>query len=93
MRNSFPNLSWMALNVLSIPTPSCNTERIFSELGDLLEPWRRAILLQLLAAIQCVRQWLKAGFKRADDCAAAAGDNDEIDRIYRVPEWDSDSEA
>jgi hypothetical protein len=33
--------------------------------------------------------WLK----RADDCAAAADDNDEIDRLYRVPEWDSNSEA
>jgi hypothetical protein len=66
---------------------------MFSELGDLLEPRRRAISPQLLAAIQCVRQWLKAGFKRVDDRAAAAGDDDAIDRIYRVPEWDSDSEA
>jgi hypothetical protein len=66
---------------------------MFSGLGDLLEPRRRAISPQLLAAIQCVRRWLEAGFKRADDRAAAAGDDDEIDRIYRVPEWDSDSEA
>jgi hypothetical protein len=51
------------------------------------------ILPQLLVAIQCVCQWLKAGFKRTDDRAAAAGDDDEIDRIYRVPEWSSNSEA
>jgi hypothetical protein len=66
---------------------------MFNELGDLLEHRRRVISPQLLAAIQCVRRWLKAGFKRADDCAAAAVDNDEIDRLYRVPEWDSNSEA
>jgi hypothetical protein len=93
MRDRFPNLSRIALDVLSIPTSSCNTERMFRELGDLLKPWRRAISPQLLAAIQCVRPWLKAGFKRADDRVAAAGDDDEIDRIYHVPEWDSNSEA
>jgi hypothetical protein len=34
---------------------------MFSELGDLLEPRRRAIQPQLLAAIQYERQWQKAG--------------------------------
>jgi hypothetical protein len=32
------NLARMAVDVLSIPASSCECERMFSELGDLLEP-------------------------------------------------------
>jgi hypothetical protein len=35
---------------------------MFSKLGDLLEPKRCGIGPQLLAAIQIVRAWRKAGF-------------------------------
>jgi hypothetical protein len=49
-----PSLSQLAFDVLSIPASSCKCERMFSELSDLLEPCRRAIQPQLLAAIQCV---------------------------------------
>lgn len=55
MRDRYPSLSKLALDVLSIPASSCECERMFSELGDLLEPRRRGIHPQLLAAIQCVR--------------------------------------
>jgi hypothetical protein len=51
----------MVLDVLSILALSRECERMFSELGDLLEPYRRNILLQLLSAIQCVRRWRRAG--------------------------------
>lgn len=36
---------------------------MFSELSDLLEPRRRAIGLELLAATQLVRSWIRAGFE------------------------------
>ena len=51
----------MAINILSIPASSCDCERMFSELGDLLEPRRRHMGSGLLAALQCVRSWQKAG--------------------------------
>jgi hypothetical protein len=54
LQDRYPRLSKPALDVLSIPASSCECERMFSELGDLLEPRRRAIQPQLLAAIQCV---------------------------------------
>jgi hypothetical protein len=38
LRDRYPNLSKLALNVLSIPASSCECERLFSELGNLLEP-------------------------------------------------------
>jgi hypothetical protein len=58
----YPNISRFALDMLSIPASSCECERMFSELDDLLKPCQRNITLQLLAAIQCVRGWRKAGF-------------------------------
>jgi hypothetical protein len=41
----YPNLSRLALDVLSIPASSCECERLFSELGDLLEPRCRVAAL------------------------------------------------
>jgi hypothetical protein len=38
LRNRYPNLSKLALDVLSIPASSCESERVFSELSDLLVP-------------------------------------------------------
>jgi hypothetical protein len=55
--NRYPNLSKLALDVLCIPASSCECERLFSELGDLLEPCCHAIKPQPLAAMQCVRRW------------------------------------
>jgi hypothetical protein len=51
LRPKYPELSQLALNVLSIPASSCECERMFSQLGDLLEPRRRKIGSQLLAAL------------------------------------------
>jgi hypothetical protein len=62
LRDRYPRLSQLAIDVLSIPASSCDCERMFSELGDLLEPRRRGISPDLLAAIQCVRRWKKAGY-------------------------------
>jgi hypothetical protein len=59
LRDRYPRLSQLAIDVMSIPASSCDCERMFSELGDLLEPRRRAISPELLAAIQCVRRWQK----------------------------------
>jgi hypothetical protein len=90
LRDRYPNLSKLALDVLSIPASSCDCERMFSELGDLLEPRRRAIQPQLLAAIQCVRRWRKAGL--GDDKVATkfAITDSEIDALYGLSNWDDD---
>ena len=67
MRNCYPSLSKLALDVLSIPASSCECERLFSELGDLLEPRQQRLEPQLLAAIQCVRRWQRAGLRGDDE--------------------------
>lgn len=51
LRPKYPNLSRLAIDILTIPASSCECERLFSELGDLLEPRRRKIGSQLLAVI------------------------------------------
>ncbi|KAF7444119.1 hypothetical protein PtrM4_036520 [Pyrenophora tritici-repentis] len=48
---------------MTIPASSSDCERLFSELGDLLEPKRRALGSELLAALQLVRSWVRAGYK------------------------------
>ena len=61
LRRDYPNLSRLALDVLSIPASIYDCERMFSELGDLLGPTKRKISPKLLAAMQSVRGWLKFG--------------------------------
>lgn len=92
LRSRYPNLSKLAIDVLSIPASSCECERMFSELGDLLEPRRRSIKPQLLAAIQCVRRWRKAGLDQGNSATRATIADAEIEAMYGLCDWDQDSE-
>jgi hypothetical protein len=92
LRGRYPNLSRMAIDVLSIPASSCECERMFSELGDLLEPRRRQISPQLLAAIQCVRRWYRAGFDQGSSITTATLTDAEIDATYGWCDWDCENE-
>jgi hypothetical protein len=67
LRPKYPNFAHLAIDILSIPASGCDCERGFSDLGDLLEPKRRKLGSQLLAALQCVHSWLKAGFNAPSD--------------------------
>jgi hAT family C-terminal dimerisation region len=62
LRTEYPTLSQMALDILTIPASSADCERIFSELGDLLEPRRLKMKPATISAIQCTRSWVKKGF-------------------------------
>lgn len=73
LRSKYPCLSQFAIDILTVPASSCDCERLFSELGDLLEPKRRAIGSELLAALQLVRAWIRAGFKTQYNKSAEAG--------------------
>lgn len=41
--NSYLSLSRFTIDMLTIPASSCEFERLFSDLGDLIEPERRKI--------------------------------------------------
>jgi hypothetical protein len=69
------------------PGSSCECERLFSELGDLLEPRRRNISPELLAAIQCNRQWIRTGFGSSEVPVKDSITDKEIDAKYGVHKW------
>jgi hypothetical protein len=83
----YPNLSRLAIDILTIPASSCECERLFSELGDLLEPRRCKIGAQLLAALQLIRSWARRGFTIPEEAAAAYTD-EEMTMKYGVDDWD-----
>lgn len=92
MRSKYPCLSQFAIDILTIPASSCECERLFSELGDLLEPKRRAIGSELLAALQLIRSWTRAGFKTQYDNSVEGNNSDdvsdeEIVQDYNIHEW------
>lgn len=93
LRSKYPNLASFAIDMLTIPASSCECERVFSELGDLLEPRRRHMGAQLLAAIQAIRAWLKAGFNQPSESAAAKQlstlSDEEIDTLYGLCDWET----
>ncbi|KAI1670746.1 Dimer-Tnp-hAT dimerization containing protein [Pyrenophora tritici-repentis] len=90
VRDRYPSLSKLALDVLSIPALSCDCERMFSELGDLLEPRRRCIKPQLLAAIQCVRGWQRASFSVDGEAPIGVITDDEMELLYGLADWEDD---
>lgn len=55
----YPNLSKMAINVLSIPAMSADVERLFSSAGLTLLDRRNRIGTKLLEALECLKSWLK----------------------------------
>ncbi|KAA8623773.1 Dimer-Tnp-hAT domain-containing protein [Pyrenophora tritici-repentis] len=79
----------MALTILSIPASSCECERVFSELGDLLEPRRRCISPELLAALHSVRRWRRAGFGGGDndDMGQSKLTDEQMDVLYELSQW------
>lgn len=86
MRSKYPGLSQFAIDILTIPASSCECERLFSELGDLLEPKQQAIGSKLLAALQLIRSWTRAGFKTYHNDGDDVLDEDII-QDYNIHEW------
>jgi hypothetical protein len=90
MAPKYPQLSRFAINILTIPASSYKCERLFSELGDLLEPKRRAISSELLATFQLIRSWTRAGHTYDDArCGNDDGgdsniDDEELARKYGI---------
>jgi hypothetical protein len=97
MRPKYPQLSCFVIDILTIPASSCECERLFSELGDLLEPKRRAIGSEILAAFQLIRSWTRAGYRYNTKGDSGSNDKDneidtepseeEIARKYGIQNW------
>jgi hypothetical protein len=92
LQTKYPNLSRFAIDILSIPASSCECERMFSELGDLLAPRRRKIGSQLLAAPQCIRAWIAAGIRLPASTTSQLSDSD-LNLIYSLSLWDKPNDS
>jgi hypothetical protein len=56
---------------------------MFSELGDLLEPRRRNLGPQLLAALQCIQAWIRIGMTTPGSSDAVLNNSD-LARLYNL---------
>lgn len=63
----YPAVVQLALDIRTIPTSSCEYERLFSELGGLLNPRRDSVGPELMAVLQCIRPWIRGGLMDSDD--------------------------
>jgi hypothetical protein len=58
-QRDFPNLSKMALDVLSIPAMSAAPERLFSSSNITISDRRNRINIDTVEAIECIKSWRK----------------------------------
>ncbi len=58
-QKSFPNLSRMALDILSIPAMSADPERLFSSSKLLISDLKNRLGIDIIEAFQCLKSWYK----------------------------------
>ncbi|KAM3450851.1 hypothetical protein NHJ6243_009729, partial [Beauveria neobassiana] len=57
----YPRLSILAIDMLSIPSSSAESERISSSAGKMTGPLRNRLRREIVAMAQCIRSWSAAG--------------------------------
>ncbi|PWI64080.1 hypothetical protein PCL_00001 [Purpureocillium lilacinum] len=66
-RSSYPRLSRMALDILSIPPMSAECERLFSVTGQMVSPLRIRLEASTRGITQTLRSWVRNGLIEAAD--------------------------
>ena len=76
-RKTYPALSVMALDVLSIPAMSAEPERLFSGTKITITDRRNRMGIESIEATECLKSWLGkgSGVAFADDCLDTSGDS------------------
>jgi hypothetical protein len=90
-RLKYPNLSQLAIDVMTIPASSADCERVFSGTGRVMEPQRRKMGSELMAALIGTQRWIKAGFQPPNAKAAATYDDEELDKQFEIDNWEPPS--
>jgi hypothetical protein len=65
----YPNLSKMALNLLSIPAMSAEPERLFSSCKITITDRRNRLSVKVIEALECLRSWYKVKAFELDEVA------------------------
>ena len=60
-RNTFPNLSLMALDILSIPAMAAEPERLFSGAKITISDRRNRLGIKSIEATECLKSWMNTG--------------------------------
>ena len=63
----YPNLSKMALDLLSIPAMSSDPERLFSRAKITVTDRRNKLRIEVIQALKCIKSWLKIIESQDDD--------------------------
>ena len=58
-RKTYPNLSVMALDILSIPAMAAEPERLFSGAKITIIDRRNSLEIEAIEAIECLKSWLR----------------------------------
>jgi hypothetical protein len=58
-QRDFPNLSKMALDILSIPAMAMSSERLFSSAGLTVTNRRNRLNIDTIKATECIKSWNK----------------------------------
>ncbi|KID59208.1 Ribonuclease H-like protein, partial [Metarhizium hybridum] len=76
-RRRFPNLSLMAIDILSIPPMSTETERLFSKAKLTVTDVRGSMNIDTLNLVECLRSWDRSALILPSDCCYVdqAGDH------------------
>jgi hypothetical protein len=85
-RLKYPNLSQMALDLVTIPASSTDCERVFSGASNTAEPHRRKKGSELFAALLCVQQWARAGYTTTR--AASTYNEERLIADFKINEWE-----
>lgn len=60
-RQSYPNLSRMALDLLTVPAMSADAERLFSGANLTISDRRNRLGIKMIESLECLRSWMKLG--------------------------------
>ena len=70
----YPNLSRMALNLLSIPAMSAEPERLFSSCKITITDRRNKLSVKVIEALECLRSWHKVESFELDELEEEQGE-------------------
>jgi hAT family C-terminal dimerisation region len=83
---SFPNLSRLALDILSIPAMSADPERLFSSTKLLISYLRNKLGMDIIEAFKCLKSWYRikgweGEFKYLEEVIGAEVEKMEVDHV------------
>jgi hypothetical protein len=75
-RKTYPNLSIMAFNILSIPAMSAEPERLFSSCKITITDRRNQLGIESIEALECIKSWMcKGSIPYVDDLGLRSVDH------------------